>query len=56
MSQNVDGNVEDNLDKGAFKSAVGYVGDSQFSREIKNLSFGIIQTGFDPQINQSLTL
>lgn len=56
MSQNVDRNIEDNLDKGAFKGAVGYVCDSQVSREIKSLSFGIIQTGFDPQINQSLTL
>lgn len=56
MSQNADGNLEDNLDKGAFKGAVGYVWDSQFSSEIKSLSFGIIQTGFDPQINQSLTL
>ena len=52
MCQGVARNIKDNVYKEAFKGMCG----SQSSREIKGMGFGIIQTGFDGQINQSLAV
>lgn len=54
--QDVNGNVENNVNKGDFKGARRCLRGSLFSRLITSVHSGIIQTGFARQINQSWAL